>query len=220
MIPQRAQVLRHRPSRGLQAGAPWSPIGGGGGVLRPLPGGPSRWWLAPPWPLDPWGLGRACFRASARLVVVVVRRPDSRSSPSWRPARQGCHSAALRRLMTTFPADRLRAMVVQVMVSLCAAAHYAAVAGFGWLLARPKAPGPSALVEKAPGLRPRSLARLLPWLLAGVGCCAPAPPAVAARAKTETDSVAILAQATAFGAEPRGTSFGSSQGQRCTSPPW
>ena len=41
---------------------------------------------------------------------------------------------------------------------------------------------------------------------------------VVGRLKTETDSVAILAQGCGFGAEPRGTSFGSSQGQHFPPP--
>ena len=194
MILQRAQVPRHRPRRGPSACAPWSLSGGGGGVLRPPQGGPSRWRLAPPWPFDPWGPGRAGFRASARLVVVW--RPVSWSSPSWRPACQGRYTTALRRLMTFLPADRLRAMVVQVTVSLRAAAS---LRGSGWprvVAGPPKGTrAPCLGRRKAPGLLLRSPARLLPgtWVACEqhvqrvLGCgAAHRRPAAAARTKTET----------------------------------
>ena len=141
-------------------------------MLRPLPGGPSRWRLALPWPLDPWGLGRAGFRVSVRLVVVVVMRLYSRSSPSWRPACQGCYTTALRRLMTFFPADRLRAVVVLGMVSLSAAA---ALRGSGWLrrlLARQRHQGSVPWPKRPRGSAPRSPPGPLPGFLAGWGCCA------------------------------------------------
>jgi hypothetical protein len=56
-------------------------------------------WPFAPWPLDTWCLGFSACLALLRRVVVVVWRPDSRSSPSSRPACQGRHIAALRRLM-------------------------------------------------------------------------------------------------------------------------
>ena len=161
-------------------------------------------WPFAPRPLDTWCLGFSACLALLRRVVVVWR-PYSRSSPSWRSACQGRYIAALRRLMTFFPcrppSGRSRAGRGQSL-------RGGPLRGSGWL--RPsagpsKAPGPRALVTKAPGPqgpgqtrrhqgpRPWSSARPSPGATTGVGC-AQGPPAVAARAKTETDSVAILVQ--------------------------
>ena len=108
-------------------------------------------WPLAPWLLDTWCPGCLAGWALVRRVVVVVRRPGSRSSPSWRPARQGRHIAALRRLMPFFPcrppSGRGRAGHGQSL-------RGGPLRGSGWL--RPsagpsKAPGLRALVTKAPG---------------------------------------------------------------------
>ena len=59
--------------------------------------------------------------------------------------------------MTFFPADRLRAVVVRGMVSLCAAAHYVAVDGSGRLLARQRHQGPVPWSQRLQG--PRALVK-------------------------------------------------------------
>jgi hypothetical protein len=143
-------------------------------------------WPFAPWPLDTWCLGFSAWLALLRRVVVVWR-PDSRSSPSWRPARQGRYTTALRRLMPFFPADRLRAVVVQGMGSLRAAAALRVVGGSGRLQARQRHQGSVPWSKKAPGLR-ASVTRPAPFLASGwVGVLRTDEPSEAARVKTETD---------------------------------
>jgi hypothetical protein len=97
--------------------------------------------------------------------------------------------------MPFFPADRLRAVVVQGVGSLSAAAALRVVGGSGRLQARQRHQGPVPWsYKKAPGLR-ASVTRPAPFLASGwVGVLRTDEPSEAARVKTETDSVAILAQ--------------------------
>ena len=158
-------------------------------ALRPPQGGPSRWRLAPPWLFDPWTLLCAGFQASVWLVVVVVWRPDCRSSPFL----AACVPRAPHRSAPAPhgpfpcrpPSGRGRAGCGQSL-------RGGRTTGSGWL--RPsagpsKAPGLRALVQEGPGApclgHPPGPLSGCP---AGEGCCALAdqrwPPAHRQRQST------------------------------------
>ena len=82
-----------------RAACPGDGSGGGGeGLGRPGPAGHSVVGPWPLWPLDTWCPGCpgwwALVRRGRRQSSCI---PSGGSSPSWRPARQGCYIVALRR---------------------------------------------------------------------------------------------------------------------------
>jgi len=97
--------------------------------------------------------------------------------------------------MALFPADRLRAVVVQGVASLCAAAALRVVGGSGRLQARQRHQGSVPWSKKAPGLR-ASVTRPAPSLAVRLGRGAAHRRTSAGRPRidSDTESVAILAQ--------------------------